>query len=174
MGDRFGVGMALLYLGRVARFYGKTDEARSNLEKSVALFREISNPAHVAWTMVDLGYLELESGRLVEAKEIFTTAIQIASQGRGTMNALTALAGLAAVQARAGAPEQALEWARCVLQHPSTNWETHSRLESLLADLESQPNQPPKASPRARTLEEVLAELTGGLDDRRDEDPRDA
>jgi hypothetical protein len=77
------------------------------------------------------------AGDLTEAKRDYLDALRLAIEVNAIPIALDALAGLSNLQEQAGKAENALVLCYHILNHPSSEGETKSRMEQLRKALES-------------------------------------
>jgi predicted ATPase/class 3 adenylate cyclase len=163
MNDRWGLGTAFNHLGLVAQALEEYQEARYLFRESLALFKAIGNLWDIVRALNHLGAVAWALEAYSEAHTYFREALATAMQAKAVPKALDALGGIAAVRAKQGAAEPALELAACILNHPARSKETHDRAAQLHAELEAQltPQQVEAAQTRARAkpFEAVVAEI---------------
>lgn len=142
MDYRFGIGLAQDALGQLA--YAREDypEAQTLFSESAALFEEIGDTHRLARTLNHQGMTALALNQPLTAQNAFTTALTLARAGGLTPIALSALAGLAALQVRSAQNvppprnQQTLELVLSILQHPLANQATKELARRLQPELE--------------------------------------
>jgi tetratricopeptide (TPR) repeat protein len=136
---RFAVGLALDGLGQVAYDEGRYSEAQVFLAESTSLFREMGDPDHHRLSRVlnHHGLNALALGDRAGARDDFRAALRMAYEGGVLPPALSALTGLAALDASQEANAEALALVIFVLQHPASPQETKNRAARLREELES-------------------------------------
>ncbi|RPI87963.1 MAG: hypothetical protein EHM41_03140 [Chloroflexi bacterium] len=140
---RFGSGLALDALGQVAYAQGKYPEAQTLFSESASLFKDMGDAHRLSRTMNHQGMTALALYQIVEAQNAFRAALTLAQDGGLIPIALSAVAGLAALQVREARnvqPEfnqQTLELVLYILQHPVTNQETKDLARRLQKELET-------------------------------------
>jgi tetratricopeptide (TPR) repeat protein len=80
--------IALNHLARSKLFGGRTAEARSLLEEAIALDRKVHGTFHAdtAWTIDNLGLVELADQNYPEAENLFRKALQIEADLHGSQH----------------------------------------------------------------------------------------
>lgn len=158
--DTRGTALCLNHLGETAEAQGDPAEARRLYEESLALFNEIGNRAGAAMVLNHLGHHALARQDVAAAQRSFHAALQTAWQTQALPHALAALVGMAIIRAR-DAPEQALELAILVEQHPAATQESKDRAAALRRQI--MPGASPAATQRqdaaSRSLDEVVARI---------------
>ena len=163
VGDRWGMGTAYRNLGLAALAQGNPVEAQSLIHKSLELFTEYTTGWDIVLSLTYLGEATAAAGDPLEARRIYLEALHLAMQAQATLLALEALTGLAHLQARNGAAEQALEISLYVSSHPASAQQTKDRARKLRAQLEAQltPQQIEaiQARAQARTMDELIPQI---------------
>jgi tetratricopeptide (TPR) repeat protein len=147
---RFGSGLALDALGRLAYAQGNYPEAQMLFSESASLFKDMGDTHRLSRTLNHQGMAALALDQILEAQYAFRTALTLAQDGGLIPVALSAAAGLAALQVREAQnmretrslrPEcnrQTLELVLYILQHPAANQETKDLARSLQKELETE------------------------------------
>jgi predicted ATPase len=161
VGDRYALGFAYRGRGIVAQVQGQHQQAVDLFHQSLDTLTELGARQDVARLLAEMGRSLFALGDDTEAGRVWREALHLALETRGAFIALEALAGLARLQAKHGAREQALEWLLVVVNHPSSIQDTKDRAERLRGQLEaqltSQQVEAAQARAGAKTLE-ALAE----------------
>jgi predicted ATPase/DNA-binding XRE family transcriptional regulator len=145
--DRFGIALAGVRMAMAAQSRGGGSGARRMLTESIQHFRDAGDSWFLSHALNLEGKIAFASGQYTQARESFSEAGKVAFTSQAIPMLLDALAGLAAVDAQMGKPEQALEWAIYILGHPSSTQDTRKRTEKLRDEIEVQfPPQQIKAS----------------------------
>jgi tetratricopeptide (TPR) repeat protein len=163
LGDRWGIGNALNYLGLLAFARRDLERAEFLLRDSATLFKEDGDQIMLTSILTDLGYVLNARSADQEAQQVFWQELQLALNSRAIPVVLSALIGIAALHAKAGATELAVQLVMHSEQHPSSSWQTRDRAERLRAELEAQltPQQLQTVQPQARdkTFEALVQEI---------------
>lgn len=136
--DFFNITNSSLFLGLVKQAEGDFTAARELIQQSMALCSQTNDLFGLRDASIALGFLMLESSDLQAARTQFLTILQMQDSTETIIFMLSAVIGMATLQARTGEPVTALSWVYAVLQQPSLHWETQQRAKSLRGDLESQ------------------------------------
>ncbi len=138
LGDPWGIALARFTLGELYNTSGDSEEARSELEKSLALRRESGlDPTGALQCVIALGRVAERSEDWREATSRYTEALTLA-EDRAVSRLLPGIhESLATALARANRQEAAAEHARTALRlyHDSGEIEGVERCESLIASL---------------------------------------
>ncbi len=139
--------------------------AQAMAEKSIVLYRELSDRWSLAIALTHLGEIFAARGQHSEAREQFLEALQAATEIQIAPEILKAILGLASLYVLEGRNEPALELLHAILQHPAASQKTRDRAEKLRAELETRftPKQIEAARSRAQsmTLESLAQVLLG-------------
>jgi len=111
LGDKGGIGTALLRLGMIARTKGNFAAARSLLEEALAIYREMGH-TNTSWALFHLGLLEERQGSYARARAHFEESLALFRQvgdKKGMVNALYWLACMVLNQGEARASAALLE-----------------------------------------------------------------
>jgi tetratricopeptide (TPR) repeat protein len=132
IGEPYGVGLCLLYLGTTRLYRGEYEEARSLLKESASVFKEVGAHHAEPFLLDRLGEVYCATGHLSRARQLYeaclTACRQIGNQG-GIAQALSNLGNIAFLQ------------------------EDYERARRLLnRSLEETPNRPDDRCGRALTL----------------------
>lgn len=98
LGDRAGLGLALIETGSVCWRLGEYDDARRELETGLGLARALADQPAAAQALNDLGNLAYHQGDLAAARRLFEESLALRREmddKRGTANALGNLAMVA-------------------------------------------------------------------------------
>jgi DNA-binding SARP family transcriptional activator len=137
-GDMEKIACVLSNIGLLEESRGHHAEAiRLHLE-SLDYYREIDKPWDIGNRLVNLGFAYLGNGELQQAESSFLEALKKIITIQAAALILEALVGLAAVMARKGLLETALQTAGFVLNQPSISICTHKWIERLLNELRPQ------------------------------------
>jgi predicted ATPase/transcriptional regulator with XRE-family HTH domain len=134
--DRWGIGSSLNYIGLLAQQQGDLERAEKVLRECAGLFEEDGDQIQRASTLTDLGFILIDRGMDLEARQAFHKALRVASQSGSLPVGLYALAGLAILDDRIGESERAARLALFVGQHPSSPWQAGERARQLWTQLE--------------------------------------
>ncbi|GIV96693.1 MAG: transcriptional activator [Herpetosiphonaceae bacterium] len=163
MGDRRGIALCLNHLGDVARSLGDYREAVYLYEQSLAIFEEIGNRLGMIAALKNLGDVTYAVESYEESRHYFQQALQIATEIEAPSRALDIVTGMAALLAKEGRLELAVELATLSLKDQVSTLENRQRAEQLLNRLASQlsPDLMVAAQQRAldRTIDTVVREL---------------
>jgi len=99
---RRGVGWALIFLGDIALHAGDQNQARSHYQESVALLRELSDHALLAYPLRRLAHLALQQGEFGTAAALCEESLRYNLAIEDRLAVAACLAGLAAVAAAEG------------------------------------------------------------------------
>jgi predicted ATPase len=119
IGNRFMVAIGLGNLGETARRRGETSSAQDNLRQAIALCRELGNRDYEALFARNLAETMAESGDYVGADRSYRAVLRQTLAAGALPMALSALVGLADVQARSNYPTTGAEWIGLALAHPA-------------------------------------------------------
>jgi len=134
---RFAMGLALDGLGQVAFTEGRYVEAQAFFSDSTSLFRDMGGPHRLSRVLDHRGQNSLALGDRSHAHDDFQAALRLAYDGGLLPSVLSALTGLAALEAGQNANQEALERVLYVLRHPASPQETKDRAARLRTKLES-------------------------------------
>jgi tetratricopeptide (TPR) repeat protein len=154
IGDYWGIGSALLQLGRVAYAQGEYDEAHYLYRESCATFREIGDRWSMARALAGLAETTVALGDQAAALQYFRDAWRVASETRVIPVAMEVLAGLAELLAGQGALAPARELIAYILENPAASQAARDRAERLHGTLVGTAMSMPR-----RPLEHVLASV---------------
>jgi tetratricopeptide (TPR) repeat protein len=133
--DRWGVAAALQQLGLVALARGDITEGRYLLVESVELCEELGEHWLRGRALIALGAAERARGDQQAARRAWLDALRLARATGMAPITLSALDGLAALAADAGAAERALVLLTHVTTHPATEHVVRARAIALHATL---------------------------------------
>jgi predicted ATPase/transcriptional regulator with XRE-family HTH domain len=137
VGDRWGLAFAYRGLGLIAQAQGEHIQAVDIFRKSLDMLAELGARPDVARLLAEMSRSVFALGDEAEAERGWRESLRIANETRGAWVALEALVGIASLQAKRGACEQALELLLIVLNHPASIQETKDRAAPLRAELEA-------------------------------------
>jgi tetratricopeptide (TPR) repeat protein len=138
IGERWGLGFAYRGLGFIAQAQGEHVQAMDMFRTSLDTLTELGARQDAARVLTEMSYSLLALGHDAEAVHALHEALCITTETQGTFVTLAALAGIAALQAKQGEIEQALELLLIVLEHPATIQDTRDRAKQLRSELEAQ------------------------------------
>ncbi len=162
IGDRYLLGYAYRGLGIVAQVKGDHAQALEEFQKSLAVLTELGARQDMARILAEMSRSIFAVGDYEGAKRNWQEALRLAIETKGAFIVLESLVGLAALQAKQGGIEQALECLLIVLDQSSNFQDTRDRATCLRSELEAQltPKQIDFVQARARTktLDQVVNE----------------
>jgi predicted ATPase/DNA-binding CsgD family transcriptional regulator/transcriptional regulator with XRE-family HTH domain len=165
--DRWSVGFALLQLGCVALAQGETAEARYLCAESIEVFRELGDCWSLGLSLIAAAQVADADADPRAARRAYLEAAQLARDTSLVPIALDAALGIAALLARAGRTNAALELLAQIRAHAATDHQTRVRAGTLFSQLTGRdPSTAPQLAP-SRPLDELLAEnerLLAGLE----------
>jgi tetratricopeptide (TPR) repeat protein len=125
-------------LGEALLELGQADEAKTYLEESLALCREIGYRWGMASALTRLGTAASHAGDDATAEKLMTDALKAAMDSRALAVALSTLAAIATLLAKMGEKREALEYASLVIHHPSCDGATHYVADKLITSLKAE------------------------------------
>ena len=137
IGERWGLGFSYRGLGLIAEAKGEHLEAVDMFRKSRDMFSELGVHQDMARVLVEMSQSMFALGNHAEAEGGWREALHVTMETQGTFVALEALVGFAALKAKQGNIEQALELSLIVLNHPGSLQETKNRADPLRARIGS-------------------------------------
>ncbi|RPI29294.1 MAG: hypothetical protein EHM70_15855 [Chloroflexota bacterium] len=137
---RFTLGLSLDGLGKVAYTQGFYTKAHTFFAESAALFQDTGDH-RLSRTLNHQGFNYLALGDIAGAEKAFHTALNRALEGGLMPVALSALSGIAQLEALQKARRETLELVFYILQHPSSSHETKKLAARLRSELESRLSQ---------------------------------
>ncbi|MFT3894418.1 MAG: tetratricopeptide repeat protein [Anaerolineales bacterium] len=138
LNDRWGVGSALNYLGWLELAQGNLDRAETLIRESMDFFEEDGDQVMVATNLTALGFILIARNDEESAQRSLLQSLRIASQCQAEPAALSALTGIATLQAKRGKIRSALELALHIRQHRATPWQFKEQAEQLWSQMEVQ------------------------------------
>ena len=138
IGDRWILGFAYRGLGRIEQAQGNHAQAVEMFRKCLAMFAEVGTRQDETRILSEMCHSFLALGNDAESERGWREVLRVTRETHGTFAALDALVGMAALEAKRGGNEQALELLFIVLNHPDSVQETKSRAAHLRAELEAQ------------------------------------
>ena len=104
-----GYVSTLGYLSILALYEGKLTEARAYLDEELALSRQPGMPVMLShlWTLVNMGFVALHEGNMIEAKEKFNLTIRQFQKANSLIGMVFAIEGLANLHVRQNRPGEA-------------------------------------------------------------------
>ncbi len=136
-GVREGVAWSLDYLGVVAAALGDFVEARQLFEESLRLRRELGNLFGVALSLSWLGQVVSFVGEVEAATQLFSEGLKIAAAIEAKPVILDILCNIADNLWQVGDAEQAAGLLTLCLQHPALHFQTRTRAQTLLHQIET-------------------------------------
>lgn len=150
--DRWGLGSAFRFNGRILVAQGDFQQAQVELHKSLEVFRDYVTGWDIACTLSYLADAQRLAGERTQARETYLEALQIAIESDAHPIALETLLGLAHLLAASGDCEQAIRLAYYVLTDQAATQETRQQAQRLLTSLAitfrgpaPQPGSPPSS-----------------------------
>jgi tetratricopeptide (TPR) repeat protein len=154
IGDYWGIGSALLQLGRVAYVQGEYDEALYLYRESCATFREIGDRWSMARALAGLAETSAALGDRPAALDTFRNAWRVASAAGVMPVVMEVLVGLADLLAGDGATAPAHELIAHILDTPAAGQAARDRATRLRETLAGAAATTP-IRPLERVLESV-------------------
>lgn len=154
LGDQYHIGIRLFNLGEVNRRQGNYAVATQYYQEGRSIFQAIGDKDGEASAIVALGHTAAALGETATAHAHYCEALRLALPLEMWPLALWALAGLAALHAQAGQPEEAATWLGLALYHPASNADVKQYAEPIVETLRSQlgPETLARALERGRNL----------------------
>jgi tetratricopeptide (TPR) repeat protein len=140
-GNRFMVAVALGNLGEAARRRGDLPAAQDSLQQAITLCGEIGDRGLGALFTRNLAEAMAESADYVAADRLYRSVLRETLAAGALPMALSALVGIADVQARSGYHTQAAEWVGLALGQPACDRTVVEEAEAVLNRL--RPLMPP-------------------------------
>ncbi|HMD80797.1 MAG TPA: hypothetical protein VKE92_05775, partial [Anaerolineales bacterium] len=139
------------------------ESAETLLRDSMTIFKEDGDQLMVASILTDLGFILIERASNAQAGQVIWQALELALHSQAIPVALYSLAGIAALHAKEGATELALELAMYSGTHPSSSQQTKDTAHRLQSELEMQltPRQIETVQTRvhSKTLDDLAQEI---------------
>jgi tetratricopeptide (TPR) repeat protein len=161
------MGTAYRYLGLANLAEGEYRLAESHFLKSLEIFGKDFVGWDVARSLTYLGDARFLAGDLQSARDNYRDALRLSYEIEALPIALDALTGLSHLQAQAGKAEPALVLCSYILNHPSTEEGTKSRVRRLCRDMEDQFDQKElealRLQAQAKTYEMIVNEALAGI-----------
>jgi tetratricopeptide (TPR) repeat protein len=150
-------------MGLIADAEDEPEVARQLLERALHFFQE----RHDAWFSVDtlnaLGWLHHKAGRPEDAWQSFADALQLAGKAEAMPGILSALVGLATMQAQTAPDGLQLIIIEHALTHPASTKETKDHAAKLRCELQiafsPQQVEAAQAQAKSATLAGLVAEI---------------
>jgi predicted ATPase len=125
-------------LGDATLALGQTEAARVLFEESLALCRETGYRWGMAGSLNRLGMVSTTLKDYHRAAAELVEALTIAMDARALTVAVTSLASMAALLAKAGDKTTALEYASLALNHPACDVQTQNLAQRVMTELEAE------------------------------------
>jgi tetratricopeptide (TPR) repeat protein len=109
MNHKWGIGMALLYLGGIALAEGAYAEAERHLRESAAVLHALDARSFVAWPLALLAVAELSLDQVEQARRHLCQALQLCAEMQDAPTPTFALPASARYLAQQGQPARAVE-----------------------------------------------------------------
>jgi tetratricopeptide (TPR) repeat protein len=174
IGDLLGVAGSLDNLSLVAYDLGAYTRAERLCKEGLVIRRDFGHQWSIAVSLQNLGGISVAQGDYQAAETYFREALGIFSQEQTPLDSLTSLVGLAALLARKGRTEWAIEITALASRYPlvanSRSFEEIVRQHITIAAADLPPETVSAAQARGRardldaTVAEVLTELGGAGD----------
>jgi tetratricopeptide (TPR) repeat protein len=152
---------ALDALGRVTQARGDLQSASALYAESAALYTGMGEVRGYARVLIHQALNVLALGDAPRAEQSMMTALRLAQECGSGPVVLEALAGLAAVPS--AAPEQRLELASLVLEHPASTQDARNLAARVSAELRSHLRPEQFEAARRRACSQELAEVVRRL-----------
>jgi len=133
--DRWSQASGLKLMGRAQLASGKPDEAAEYFRRAASTGREIGDRWATGQALTLLGRAALESGDATRARAAFEQAVALALEAETTPVGLEALLGLAEVRVMDCCPQEAIEIAFFVAEHPSAGKDAREWAARMAAQL---------------------------------------
>ena len=163
LGHRWGMATCVRNLGDIARLEGRDKGAKAAYQESLRILQDIGQRQTAAGCLIKLGQVCIDLGKYPEARQHLKEALSITAELQDQTQMVGAAATLAALLAKEGDGERALELAILVERHPAEVPAAQERVKQLTAELARQiPEeafQLVQRRSRDRTLEEMLVSL---------------
>jgi eukaryotic-like serine/threonine-protein kinase len=150
-------------LGEACLELNQPDEAKTYLEESLALCREIGYRWGMASALTRLGTAASRAGDDKTAEKLMTDALKAAMESRALAVALSTLAAFATLLAKMGEKREALEYASLVIHHPSCDGATHYVADKLIASLKAELSSEEAETAMQRGASRELKEVAGHI-----------
>jgi predicted ATPase/DNA-binding SARP family transcriptional activator len=122
LGDRWNSGFALLWLGVGATVQGDFPLARSYLEQSLEIWRELEEKTYAAWSYVFRGEVALLQGDTLDAQELYLQSLPLLRKAQDYPFLAIPLRRLGQLAMSQGDLPKATAFIKESLQH---NWKVH-------------------------------------------------
>ena len=150
-------------LGDASRELGQADAAEALFADSLALYREVGYRWGIASSLNRIGMVASEKQEYPRAASALIEALQIAMEARALTVAVTSLAAMAGLLAKAGDKAIALEYATLAINHPACDGQTRLIAERVIADLQTELSIEAFASAVERGKQRELKEVTAAI-----------
>ncbi len=134
--DRWSQASALNLIGQAQAAQGEYEEAHYSLQESIALYRRVEDRRGAAQALVNLGNAALEAGQVDQAKAAFLEALPAAEKAQAVATGLSALAGLAKIEADGERPNWAYSLATYVGEHPQASEYSRETARQVCGEIE--------------------------------------
>ena len=162
--DTWTVAKVYGQMGVATLHTGELEKAQHFLQQALDLFSERGDAWHWANSLNTSGSIYLKSGEIAHAQQRFLAAWRVSSQSQLVPNMLTAVAGLATVQAKDTLSVAHVVVAYYILNHTASTQEAKQYADQLRlrAEAEREPQEIAVARLQAQhaTLESLVAEIT--------------
>lgn len=164
---RMGMAICLNNLGYLAYRQRQYAQARDLYQQALALRREMADQWGVAIALENLGMVACATGEYAQAREYLHDALRIAVEIQATRCIVETLVSVAALWAKEGKPERAVELLGVALAHPALDAEYKATGQTLLRELQTAlaPDTfdtalaRKKETPLERVVEEVMQSI---------------
>ncbi len=136
IGDLWRQANALNLIGQVQAAQGDYEAAKASYRKSAELRREVGDLPGLAQAMINHGNAALDAGEEEEAKAIFLEALRAVKRAGMVATGLSALVGLARVEAGRNRPHWAYSLASYVAEHPQASESARVAARQLCGEIE--------------------------------------
>jgi predicted ATPase/DNA-binding CsgD family transcriptional regulator len=112
--QQWGCARTQLGLGDLARLRGDLGEARRHYQEALPVLREVNARPEIARCQAGLGRIAMEQGELTSAREQLAESLRLSQEAGSRIGVARGLRAFAALCAREGRPEVALQLAAAV------------------------------------------------------------
>jgi tetratricopeptide (TPR) repeat protein len=134
--DRWSEANALKLIAQAQTARSGYEGAHHSFHESIALYRNVEDHWGAAQALVDLGNVAIDAGQVEQAKAAFLEALPAAAHAQVVATGLSALVGLARIEAAGERPEWAYALAAYVAAHPQANEYAREAAGQVLEEIE--------------------------------------
>jgi tetratricopeptide (TPR) repeat protein len=107
LGNKSGKSTTLALFGRLAFWRGDYEQARIFLEETIALYEQTGSSYNESWSRVNLAYVILRQGEIVQAQSEFKNVIHHFREKNNVIGLVYAVEGLASLHLNQYHPQRA-------------------------------------------------------------------